>query len=852
VKRILIENAYPEEKRIVVLSEDRVTQFDLELSHTTQKKSNIYLAKVVRIEPALQAAFVEFEAGGKQGFLPFHEIHPDYYRIGSEDRQEWIQAAQKEVVFEESEDETVSVKWQQKHLSRSYRIQNVLSKGQILLVQVTKDARGKKGPALTTYLALSGKYGIFLPNSLKKTSGISKKIQEPTVRKKLRKFLDQWEAQAGELSLILRSASADTSSAEIKRDFEYLKRLWNTVRNKAMLGIAPSLVHTEGNSVVRAIRDWYKRDIQEVWIEGESDYKQARHVMKLLMPSHFKRIKLYKDDIPLFQKFNVESQLDEMYQSRVTLPSGGSLVIHPTEALVSIDVNSGKSMSESNLDETAFKTNLEASIEIARQLRLRDLSGLIVIDFIDMHREKHQQAVEQSLKQALKSDKAKIRLGKISSFGLLEMSRQRLRGSFLEAQAHPCTTCQGHGFIFSHQAAILRLMRRLDAFLREEKSQSYHVFVPHVLLLSLLNERRKEIAALELQHQTSLVFVPDRQMGLSEFRAQAVVPSVEISDLDETSSLRPSNAKNHSKNHSKKPVSKDPSLMIEARLQAEKPNLLPENKQNMDAPDLVLEDHKKKPHSGHQQNPSKQKLMLKDQSQKKNTNTQHPGFSVSTQKKKSYSHAQENVDPKDLVTQESSLGSHNLADPEHSSVSLKKALASESFKTPLISKKRKKNQHSNPSRPPVVSSIDHQIENISSRSSQELRNENSLGMQRSKKRASFVKNLEHAQRKADPVENHNPSIMDETSKVLRESREQNNPLRHRRFQRSQRESQPDFLTPESNIIHSKETEETAMVLENRFQKSSDSSPQDSKQMHPKTKRRFLPRRSKNKGSSSAS
>ncbi|MEZ5866459.1 MAG: ribonuclease E/G [Geminicoccaceae bacterium] len=499
-KRMLIDATHAEETRVVVLQDQQLVDFDFESSTKKQLKGNVYLAKVTRVEPSLQAAFVEY-GGNRHGFLAFSEIHPDYFQIPQADREllakleresveadaangdarrgrgrkRRAEAAEDESdaaegdaaegdaaygeardgeaddderpirVREDSEEETADVMSEQARrrarLLRSYKIQEVIKRRQIMLVQVVKEERGNKGAALTTYLSLAGRYCVLMPNTAR-GGGISRKISSSEDRSKLKAIVAELDVPQG-MGLIVRTAGQQRSRAEIKRDYDYLMRLWSDIRDTTLQSVAPALIYEEGDLIKRAMRDLYSRDIDEVLVEGEEAHKSAKRLMTMMMPSRARHVKLYKEELPLFFKYKVEDQLDAMHSPIVQLPSGGSIVMHATEALIAIDVNSGKSTRERHIDETAVKTNLEAADEIARQLRLRDLAGLVVIDFIDMGEMRHQRAVERRVRDALKIDRARIQLGKISMFGLLELSRQRLRPSLQELSSRPCPTCQG-------------------------------------------------------------------------------------------------------------------------------------------------------------------------------------------------------------------------------------------------------------------------------------------------------------------------------------------------------------------------------------------------------------------------
>ncbi|HYG26117.1 MAG TPA: ribonuclease E/G, partial [Caulobacteraceae bacterium] len=453
MKKMLIDAAHAEETRVVVVDGTRVEEFDFESQSRKQLRGNIYLAKVTRVEPSLQAAFVEY-GGNRHGFLAFNEIHPDYYQIpvadrealmrdefdddeddhhhsrgrngggeGDEDDAESAGADDDDVMEEE-------VARRRRRLMRKYKIQEVIKRRQIMLVQVVKEERGNKGAALTTYLSLAGRYGVLMPNTAR-GGGISRKITTATDRKRLKTIVQSLDVPQG-MGLIIRTAGAKRTKAEIKRDYEYLLRLWENIRETTLHSIAPALIYEEEDLVKRAIRDLFDKDIDSVQVEGEAGYKEARDFMRMLMPSQAKKVVAYREPTPLFVAHKVEDHLAQIYHPTVPLRSGGYLVINQTEALVAVDVNSGRATKERNIEATALKTNMEAAEEAARQLRLRDLAGLIVIDFIDMDEGKNNRAVEKKLKDCLKDDRARVQMGKISPFGLMEISRQRRRTGVLE------------------------------------------------------------------------------------------------------------------------------------------------------------------------------------------------------------------------------------------------------------------------------------------------------------------------------------------------------------------------------------------------------------------------------------
>jgi len=486
---MLIEATHAEETRVAIVEDSRLVDFDYESNDKKSIKGNVYLAKVVRVEPSLQAAFVDY-GGNRHGFVPFGEIHPDYYRIPVDDRKgDEADAGASTDVEVEAEDHS-------KHPSKRYKIQEVIKSRQILLVQAMKDERGGKGAAMTTYISLAGRYCVLMPNA-DNSGGVSRKITDNDDRKRLKKLIDELGLPEG-VALIVRTAGMDRSRTEIKKDLKYLTTLWGEIREAALGANAPSLVYEEAGLINRCIRDLYTRDIDEIIIEGEEGYKQAKHVMRKIMPSHAKKVQKYQEtDVPLFFKYAVERQINDVFQTHVRLKSGGYLVIHTTEALVSIDVNSGKSTRERHIDSTAYHTNLEAADETARQLRLRDLAGLIVIDFIDMVDARQNAAVERRLKDAVATDRARIQIGRISNFGLLEMSRQRLRPSVLERSAIPCHHCAGTGFVRSPSSVSLQLLRLTEEELALNGRKMLTISVDQHTGFYLLNEKRTQLSSLE-------------------------------------------------------------------------------------------------------------------------------------------------------------------------------------------------------------------------------------------------------------------------------------------------------------------------------------------------------------------
>ncbi|KJV09509.1 hypothetical protein VZ95_11050, partial [Elstera litoralis] len=513
VKRMLIDATHAEETRVVVLDGQRLEEFDVETSTKKQLKGNIYLAKVTRVEPSLQAAFVEY-GGGRHGFLAFSEIHPDYYRIPIADREALIAEAAREAaearqqedgedgeaVEEVGGDEFDDVSPRRARNLRNYKIQDVITRRQIMLVQVVKEERGNKGAALTTYLSLAGRYCVLMPNN-PRGGGVSRKITNGPDRKRLKGMLDEFNIPEG-MAVIVRTAGMERSRIDIRRDYEYLLRLWDEIRESTLESSAPALIHEEGSLIKRAIRDLYSSDIEQVLVEGEEGYQNAKSFMRMLMPSHARRIVPYTDPtIPLMHRYQVETQLDQIHSPVVQLRSGGYIVINPTEALVAIDVNSGRATRERHIEETAYKTNMEAAEEIARQVRLRDLAGLIVVDFIDMEEGRNNQAVERKMKEAMKADRARIQIGRISAFGLLELSRQRLRPSVLEAHTEKCPHCQGTGVIRSTESTALTVLRAIEEEGIRNRSAEILVYVPTTIALYLLNQKRDALGHIEERYR---------------------------------------------------------------------------------------------------------------------------------------------------------------------------------------------------------------------------------------------------------------------------------------------------------------------------------------------------------------
>lgn len=626
-KHILIDATHSEETRVVVNKGNRLEDFDFEALSRKQLKGNIYLARVTRVEPSLQAAFVEY-GGNRHGFLPFSEIHPDYYRIPTADRAaldalensvtentaesnspekaplensdnakfqegqapdhapdrapdrgDGTQEAAEETdsssgdktalapvtsenfgddVIEElvgestidslnedddeSEDDTNDDedrlrKAKRLRFLRQYRIQEVIRRKQILLVQVTKEERGNKGAALTTYLSLAGRYSVLMPNA-NKGGGISRKINSANDRKRLKDILGELDIPDG-IAVIVRTAGSQRNKMEIRRDYDYLMRLWNDIRETTFASEAPALIYEEADLIKRTIRDLYTSDMDGILVEGEKGYRSAKNFMRMLMPSHAKKVQHYKESqVPLFHRFQVESQIDAMHSPSVKLKSGGYIVINPTEALVAIDVNSGRATRERNIEETAFKTNLEAAEEVARQLRLRDLAGLVVVDFIDMEDNKHNREVERRLKDAMSADRARIQMGRISPFGLLEMSRQRLRPSLAENSTVVCPHCAGIGNVRTIESAALHVLRILEEDGIRQGSGSLDLDVPPQVALFILNQKRSKLIEIEQRYSFEISVNADESLKVDQHHLERVVahndgPVSELMTFDE-------------------------------------------------------------------------------------------------------------------------------------------------------------------------------------------------------------------------------------------------------------------------------------------------------------------------------
>lgn len=575
--RMLIDARHREETRVAVVKGNRIEEFDFESAEHKQLKGNIYLAKVTRVEPSLQAAFVDY-GGNRHGFLAFSEIHPDYYQIPREDREALLreerahaeeEAALRAEVDEDEDDghhgddgvelveashhddeegETAEggegngkrgrrgkrgggddaadeLRRKRMALRRRYKIQDVIKRRQVLLVQVVKEERGNKGAALTTYLSLAGRYCVLMPNT-SHGGGISRKISNAADRKRLKSIISEM-ALPSSMGCIVRTAGLQRTKPEIKRDFDYLARLWDEIREKTLQSAAPALIHNDSDLIKRAIRDIYNKDIDEVIVEGEYGYKAAKDFMKLLMPSHARRVKQYADAVSLFQRAGVEDQLAAMYNPVVQLKSGGYLVINPTEALVSIDINSGRSTREHGIEQTAVATNLEAAREIARQLRLRDMAGLVVIDFIDMEMNSNIRKVEKAMKEALKDDRARIQVGRISGFGLMEMSRQRLRTGVLEASTRQCPHCEGTGLVRTASSAGLSALRMLEEEAARGRGSLVTLRASQEAAFYVLNNKRRELDEIEQRYGVQIAILPDGEVEGARMSVEASGPRPE-------------------------------------------------------------------------------------------------------------------------------------------------------------------------------------------------------------------------------------------------------------------------------------------------------------------------------------
>lgn len=565
-KKILIDANFLSETRVVLLDKNNNIE-DVEYSSTSKKqiKGNIYLAKVTRVEPALQAAFIDY-GDEKSGFLPFAEIHPDYYNLLVKDKvgtPSWHELTPAEITSDDlAENKSVSVsslidsdeidiskieklveekiqldidleaedneiekfsKETYDATSKGYKIQEVIKKGQILLVQVTKEERGNKGVSLTSYISLAGKYCVLMPNKPLQ-NGVSRKISSHDERKRLKDIIDNLcsDKVRENSSIIARTAAIGHTSLEIKKDFEYLAKLWNKIRDTTLKAQAPCFIHQEDGLILKTVRDMFDRNVKEIIVQGGEAHASCERFIKEIMPHSIGSLKEYKSSVPIFTKYNVEDQLTKLYQPIAALPSGGYIVINPTEALISIDVNSGKATSERNIEEMAVKTNLEAAREIAKQVKMRDLSGLLVIDFIDMSESKNRRIVERSFKEFLSRDKARIQTSSISNFGLLEMSRQRLRPSFLEINSNICSHCSGKGIVRAEESNAMLILRTVENEIFQGKYDMVNVYGIAGSIIYLLNNKREEIKLIEKKYSVKLNFMIDHDATADSYSVEKI------------------------------------------------------------------------------------------------------------------------------------------------------------------------------------------------------------------------------------------------------------------------------------------------------------------------------------------
>jgi ribonuclease E len=528
-KTMLIDAAHPEETRVVVLAGNQIDDFDFESQARKQIRGNIYLAKVTRVEPSLQAGFVEY-GGNRHGFLAFGEIHPDYYQIPAADREALLAEEAAHAQSDEDGDGDDEAVRARRAAQRRYKIQEVIRRRQIMLVQAVKEERGNKGAALTTYLSLAGRYCVLMPNT-PRGGGISRKISTVGDRKRLKTIVADLEVPKG-MGLIIRTAGAKRTKTEIKRDYEYLLRLWDDIRERTMASTAPALIHEEDNLVKRAVRDLYDKDVDAILVEGEAAYTEAHDFMNMLMPSHAEKVQLYTGSTPLFSRMKVESHLDSMHSPIVQLRSGGYIVINQTEALVAIDVNSGRSTRERSIESTALKTNIEAADEAARQMRLRDLAGLVVIDFIDMEENRNDRAVEKRMKDALRFDRARVQMGKISGFGLLEISRQRRRTGVLEGSSHICAACDGVGRVRSPESASLQALRAVEAAVANRRDCEVALHAELATALYLLNEKRDHLSRLYAERGLVVRVFAESDMNAGQYRFEIVEAGEEVDETE--------------------------------------------------------------------------------------------------------------------------------------------------------------------------------------------------------------------------------------------------------------------------------------------------------------------------------
>lgn len=538
-KKIYVDGVHPEETRVVVVdtATNRVSDFDVETTTKPQIKGNIYLAKVIRVEPSLQAAFVDYGTG-KNGFLPFSEIHPDYYQVTPEQKKKLLELAHANIVDDDDDpndeedeiaeyDDSSAGEDNKEFLKRAheFKIQDVIKPKQILLVQGVKEERGQKGASMTTYLSLAGRFAVLMPNSRKRNSyGISKKISDKTERARLREILHALKIPKG-MTVVLRTAAQDAGSEEISKDYDYLTSLWNDIRKTTLESVAPVTIHTEDSLLRRVVRDFISDKEDVMYVQGEEAFDEAKtYFQQMYGRAPRKQLVQYKDiAVPLMTKAGIEKQLEGLHGPYVTLPSGGSIVINQTEAMVTIDVNSSRAIKEKDIEQTALNTNLEAAEEIALQLRLRDLAGIVAIDFIDMEDEKNNRKLEQKMREVMKHDRARTQVAKINAFGVLMLSRQRLRSSFIESSYVVCPHCMGAGVVPSIQTASIILFRHLQEKLLAKPAQKIIMTVPSDVAIYLLNQKRAELAAMEKEFGTEIVIVGDDSlMNIDQYSIQRV------------------------------------------------------------------------------------------------------------------------------------------------------------------------------------------------------------------------------------------------------------------------------------------------------------------------------------------
>ncbi len=546
-KKIYVDAVHPEETRVVVVDSlnNRVSDFDVETTTKPQIKGNIYLAKVIRVEPSLQAAFVDYGTG-KNGFLPFSEIHPDYYQVTPEQKKKLLELAHANIVDDDDDpdDEMDEVVEYDDHSAgednkefvkraREFKIQDVIKPKQILLVQGVKEERGQKGASMTTYLSLAGRFAVLMPNSRKRNSyGISKKISDRAERARLREILHTLKIPKG-MTVVLRTAAFGATAADISADYDYLVNLWNEIRKTTLESVAPVIIHTEDSLLRRVVRDFLSSKDDVLTIQGEEAFEAAKtYFQQMYGRAPRKQLVLYKDAaVPLMTKAGVEKQLEGLHGPYVQLPSGGSLVINQTEAMVTIDVNSSRAIKEKDIEQTALNTNLEAAEEIALQLRLRDLAGIVAIDFIDMEEEKNNRKLEMKMREVMKHDRARTQVAKINAFGVLMLSRQRLRSSFIESSYVPCPHCMGAGVVPSIQTASIILFRHLQEKLLAKAAQKIIMTVPTDIAVYILNHKRAELNAMENEFGTEIVIVGDDSlMNIDQYSIQRVAPEQNKTD----------------------------------------------------------------------------------------------------------------------------------------------------------------------------------------------------------------------------------------------------------------------------------------------------------------------------------